>query len=299
MGRAGRILDLALESVGLDRSRVFITNVVKCRPPGNRTPKADEMEACRPYLMTQIGALQPRVVVTLGSTALRGLLGPGVELKAVRGKTLEFLGLPLVATYHPAAVLYNRNLQAALIRDLRKVARRPETRAARIRTGSPRRGKPLRYTTSSGGVLVDPRGRVLLIKRAGEDVWCLPKGTVEPGETLERTAVREIEEETGLRARLGPAVRTFSYAFYWSPDDVNYEKTVTYFLAEPVGGTLRLETGFDASRWAPRAEALRLLRWPNDRDVVAKALDLVAPAPVSGGRRGGARSARRSRRPRP
>jgi len=123
VGRAGRILDAALKSARLPRESVFITNVVKCRPPDNRRPKPDEIAACRSFLMDQIACVRPRVIVTLGATALRGLMGPGYGLKAARGKPLRFGELPVVATYHPAGVLYNRDLERLLRRDLRKVAR--------------------------------------------------------------------------------------------------------------------------------------------------------------------------------
>ncbi len=299
VGRAGRILDRALEEAGLSRGAAFITNLVKCRPPGNRTPKADEIDACRPFLVAQIACLRPAVIVTLGATATRGLLGGGIELKGARGRFVSFNGIPVLPTYHPAAVLYNRNLERALVRDLRKAGRRPEVRAAPVRSGPPRAGKPTRRTRSSGGVVHDADGRVLLLKRAAEEVWCLPKGTVEAGETLERTAVREIAEETGLEVRLGPPVRTIAYGYYWPPEDVNVDKRVSYFLAEPVAGSVKLEPGFDAFRWVDRAQALELLRWPNDREVVASALDLLGPRAITGRTDATGRAATRSRRPPP
>lgn len=123
VGRAGRILDAALAAASISREAVFITNVVKCRPPGNRRPKPGEAAACRPYLMGQIACVRPRVIVTLGATALRSVLGQGAELKAVRGTRLEFGGLPVVPTYHPAGVLYNRRLETLLRLDLRRTAR--------------------------------------------------------------------------------------------------------------------------------------------------------------------------------
>lgn len=123
VGRAGRILDAALEAARLPRKSVFITNVVKCRPPRNRRPRPVEVAACRRYLVAQITCVQPRVIVTLGATALRGLLGPGHELKTARKKLLHLGGIPVVATYHPAAVLYNRRLEGELRRDLATVAR--------------------------------------------------------------------------------------------------------------------------------------------------------------------------------
>src|SRR5256886_3081573 len=81
VGSAGKILDKALAAARILRSSVFITNVVKCRPPANRGPRSDEIESCRPYLMTQIAAVRPKVAVTLGSTALKALLGTGIRLK--------------------------------------------------------------------------------------------------------------------------------------------------------------------------------------------------------------------------
>jgi DNA polymerase len=136
VGRAGQILEAALATAGVRRESVFITNLVKCRPPGNRRPKRDEWEACRPYLLGQIAWVAPQVIVTLGATALRGLLGPGHELKEVRGKPLRLGRLPVLATYHPAGVLYNRKLEALLRQDLRKAARAV---ARPSRRGGPRK----------------------------------------------------------------------------------------------------------------------------------------------------------------
>ncbi len=122
VGRAGRILDSALEAAGIHRETVFITNVVKCRPPRNRKPKRDEVATCRGYLMGQLACVRPVAIVTLGATALRGVLGPGHELKAVRGSRLRLGETPVIPTYHPAGVLYNRRLEEVLRKDLRDVA---------------------------------------------------------------------------------------------------------------------------------------------------------------------------------
>lgn len=123
VGRAGRILDAALQSAHLPRESVFITNVVKCRPPGNRRPRPDEVAACHDYLRGQIACVRPEVIVTLGATALRALVGTGPELRAVHGRRLQLGERALVATYHPAGILYNRTLEARLRGDLRKAAR--------------------------------------------------------------------------------------------------------------------------------------------------------------------------------
>jgi len=275
VGSAGKILDKALAAARILRSSVFITNVVKCRPPANRGPRSDEIESCRPYLMTQIAAVRPKVVVTLGSTALRTLLGTGIELKDARGKTLGFGDVPVLPTYHPAAVLYNRRLEPTLRNDLRKAAKLGAAKRARIRSGPPRKGKPTQATASSGAAVVGPGDRILLLRRADEDIWCLPKGTVEPGESLEETAVREVREETGLRVRLLQPLHKVRYSFFWPPGGVNYDKTVAYFLAEPIGGRLEPEPGFDEARWVTREEAMRLLHWKNDKEVVARAFEAI------------------------
>jgi len=275
VGAAGKILNKALAAARLPRDSVFVTNVVKCRPPANRGPRADELESCRPYLATQIAVVRPKVLVTLGSTALRGLLGKGPELKDIRGRAAVFEGIPVVPTYHPAAILYNRRLEASLRADLRKAARMARSKRLRIRSGPPRETKPTRPTASSGAAIVGPDGRILLLKRADEEIWCLPKGTVEPGETLEETAIREVQEETGLRVKLLRPLHEVRYSFYWPPAAVNYDKTVTYFLAEPIGGWIAPEPGFDEARWVTRPEALRLLHWKNDKDVVARAFEAV------------------------
>ena len=277
VGSAGKILDKALTAARLPRGSVFITNVVKCRPPANRGPRSDEVESCRPYLMTQLAAVRPKVVVTLGSTALKGLLGKGIDLKEARGKTLAFGDLPVLPTYHPAAILYNRRLEPTLRNDLRKAAKLGSANRARIRSGPPRKGSPTQPTASSGAVVVGPGDRILLLRRADEDIWCLPKGTVEPGERLEETAVREVREETGLRVRLLQPLHRVRYSFFWPPGGVNYDKTVVYFLAEATGGRLEPEPGFDEARWVTREEAMRLLHWKNDKAVVARAFEAIRP----------------------
>ena len=278
VGAAGRVLEKALKAAGLGRDEVFITNVVKCRPPGNRAPNADERDACHAYLLAQIAAVKPRAIVTLGTTGLRGLLGSGYELKEVRSKVLKFGEVPLIPTYHPAAVLYNRRLERDLQSDLKRVAKMLKPPKARVRSEPPRKGRPSEVTVSSGGVVLDAEGRILLLKRTDEDIWCLPKGTVEEGETLETTAIREIHEETGLRVKLLRPILTIHYAYYWAPKDVNYDKSVAYFLAEPVGGRLKLEGGFDTAKWVSLAQAMRLLHWKNDKEVVGKAFEILEGA---------------------
>ncbi|MGQ0797128.1 MAG: uracil-DNA glycosylase family protein [Methanobacteriota archaeon] len=279
VGSAGKVLDAALSSAGLARDDAFVTNVVKCRPPTNRRPRSDEVEACRPYLLAQIELVRPKVLVTLGATGLAALLGSGVEVKDARARTNHALGLPLVATYHPAAVLYSRRLERDLAKDLRKVARHVRPAKPRVRSEPPRPGVGFETSVSSGGVIANAEGRILLLKRSDEEIWCLPKGTVESGETLEAAARREILEETGLRVKLLRPLVTIHYRYFWPPKATNVDKTVAYFLAEPIGGRVSLESGFDDGRWVTHAQALRLLHWKNDKDVVTRAFEILRLAP--------------------
>jgi uracil-DNA glycosylase family 4 len=129
VGRAGELLTQMIEKgLGIPRSEVYICNVVKCRPPGNRTPSADEVAACSPFLDGQIAALKPRVIVALGRPAASLLLGREVPITKVRGTWHEYHGIPLMPTFHPAFVLRRytpenrrlvwQDLKAALARAL-------------------------------------------------------------------------------------------------------------------------------------------------------------------------------------
>ncbi len=106
VGRAGELLTSMIEKgLGLSRRDVYICNIVKCRPPGNRTPLADEVAACRPFLDGQIRAVAPKVIVALGKPATSLLLGRDVSITRVRGSWHEYRGIPLMPTYHPAFIL--------------------------------------------------------------------------------------------------------------------------------------------------------------------------------------------------
>lgn len=118
VGRSGKLLDRLLdEELGLVRSQVYVTNVVRCRPPANRAPRPDEAAACRPWLETILDAVAPRVVVTLGATATRWLLGTRETIGALRGRDHEWRGVLLVPTYHPSAALRNTPGALDAIRD--------------------------------------------------------------------------------------------------------------------------------------------------------------------------------------
>ena len=105
VGRAGELLDQMLLAVGLDRRRVYIANVLKCRPPENRNPTPDEVEACSPFLHRQIALLQPAVILALGSFAARALLGGEGRVGALRGGRHLYESIPVVVSYHPAYLL--------------------------------------------------------------------------------------------------------------------------------------------------------------------------------------------------
>jgi DNA polymerase len=107
VGRAGQLLTDILAAISLPRESVFICNIVKCRPPANRTPQQDEIDACVPYLYRQLDVLKPSVILAMGSTAAGTLLNSRGSLGSMRGLVHEFRGVPLIATYHPAALLRN------------------------------------------------------------------------------------------------------------------------------------------------------------------------------------------------
>lgn len=105
VGRSGQLFDKILASVSLTREDIYITNIIKCRPPGNRDPESAEVVACWPYLETQIELLRPRLIVTLGLPAVRTLLESTESLGRLRGRFHDYRGIPLLATYHPAYIL--------------------------------------------------------------------------------------------------------------------------------------------------------------------------------------------------
>jgi uracil-DNA glycosylase len=126
VGAAGQLLNRMLAEIDLRREDVYITNVVKCRPPGNRDPLPDEIEACRPYLAAQLDSIRPRVIVTLGNFATRVILDRQVSISRVRGQRFEVGGRTVLPTFHPAAILHGGGeagpQMAALRSDFRTIA---------------------------------------------------------------------------------------------------------------------------------------------------------------------------------
>ena len=122
VGPAGQLLDKMLASIGLSReTNCFIANVVKCRPPQNRDPAADEQEACLGYLKRQIALLKPKAILCVGRIAATALLGPGEGVGKLRGSWREFLGIPLLVTYHPSALLRDESYKRPAWEDLKKL----------------------------------------------------------------------------------------------------------------------------------------------------------------------------------
>lgn len=121
VGRAGKLLTQMIEAMGLQRQDVYICNVVKCRPPENRTPERDEVETCSPFLLRQLDTISPKVIVCLGSVAAQTLLETNRGISHFRGEWLDFRGRKLMATYHPAYLLRNPNAKGEVWKDLQKV----------------------------------------------------------------------------------------------------------------------------------------------------------------------------------
>lgn len=123
VGRAGKLLTRMIEAIKLSRSEVFIGNILKCRPPKNRDPQADEIEKCEPILIRQIEIIQPVIICALGRIAGQTLLQTKSTLGALRGKVHDYHGVKLIVTYHPAALLRNPNWKPKAWEDLKFLRR--------------------------------------------------------------------------------------------------------------------------------------------------------------------------------
>jgi uracil-DNA glycosylase family 4 len=121
VGRAGKLLTQMIEAMGLRRPEVYIANVVKCRPPENRQPEKDETATCSPFLLRQIDAIAPKVIVCLGSTAAQFILATPQSISRFRGEWFDYRGSRVLATYHPAYLLRNPNAKGDVWKDLQKV----------------------------------------------------------------------------------------------------------------------------------------------------------------------------------
>lgn len=121
VGKAGKLMNVAFEGLGIKRADVYIANIVKCRPPQNRVPQPDEAEACLNYLRNQVILVKPKIIVLLGSTALKNILGNEMSITASRGKWIEKKGIYYMPTWHPAALLRDENKKIDFWKDLKAV----------------------------------------------------------------------------------------------------------------------------------------------------------------------------------
>jgi DNA polymerase len=124
VGRAGQLLNNMIAAMGLKRAEVYIANIIKCRPPGNRTPLPDECAVCSPFLLRQIDTIQPKALVALGAVAARTLLGVNQSMGSLRGRWYDFRGIPLAVTFHPAYLLRNPAAKKDAWQDLQMVMKR-------------------------------------------------------------------------------------------------------------------------------------------------------------------------------
>lgn len=121
VGKAGKLMDKAFEGVGVDRKNVYIANIVKCRPPQNRVPEKDEATACIDYLRNQVMLIKPKIIVLLGSTALKNILGEEYSITKVRGNFIQKKDITYMPTFHPAALLRDETKKIEFWQDLEKV----------------------------------------------------------------------------------------------------------------------------------------------------------------------------------
>ena len=132
VGRAGQLLTKMIEAMGLRRDEVYIANVLKCRPPGNRDPQPDEVESCEPFLFQQIASIQPKVIIALGAFAARTLLKTQDPISRLRGRVYDYRGAQLIPTFHPSFLLRSPGYKREAWEDLKKalglLGRQPPTR---------------------------------------------------------------------------------------------------------------------------------------------------------------------------
>ena len=124
VGKAGKLMDMAFTALGIKREEVYIANIVKCRPPSNRNPEQDEEKACLDFLRNQVILVKPKIIVLLGSVALKNILGPEHGITASRGKWIEKRGIYYMPTWHPAALLRDENKKIDFINDLKLVLKK-------------------------------------------------------------------------------------------------------------------------------------------------------------------------------
>lgn len=127
VGKAGKLMNMAFEGIGIDRETVYIANIVKCRPPQNRNPEDDEANSCLDYLRNQVMLVKPKIIVLLGSVALKNILGNEYGITSARGNWIERKGILYMPTWHPAALLRDESKKIDFWNDLKKVYEKLQT----------------------------------------------------------------------------------------------------------------------------------------------------------------------------
>ncbi len=127
VGLAGQLLTKIIQAIQLTREEVYITNVIKCRPPGNRNPAPDEISACEPFLIRQLQTIQPKLICALGTFAAQALLKSEEKISSLRGRFHAYQGIPLMPTYHPAFLLRNPDRKRDVWEDMKKIKKEYET----------------------------------------------------------------------------------------------------------------------------------------------------------------------------
>jgi DNA polymerase len=122
VGRAGQLLTKIIQSVNLSREAVYIANLIKCRPPQNRNPEADEIQSCSPFLMKQMDVIQPKIICALGTFSAQALLKTDAKISALRGEFFDLEGIKVIPTYHPAFLLRNPERKREVWEDMKKIA---------------------------------------------------------------------------------------------------------------------------------------------------------------------------------
>lgn len=128
VGKAGQLMDKAFEGLGISRKEIYIANIVKCRPPSNRVPQKNEAQSCLDYLRNQVMLVKPKIIVLLGSTALKNILGEEYSITQARGKWIEKKGILYMPTWHPAALLRDESKKIEFWKDLKQVKLKLEER---------------------------------------------------------------------------------------------------------------------------------------------------------------------------
>ena len=121
VGKAGKLLTQVIQSIGINREAVYICNVIKCRPPGNRNPNSDEIAKCLPFLYKQLELIQPKLIVTLGNIATKALLPHALGIMKMRGNQFNFNKIPLIPTFHPSYLLRNPSALSSVWNDMRHI----------------------------------------------------------------------------------------------------------------------------------------------------------------------------------